>query len=391
MNEPPVDKDILETPVGRGVRQWLNEWPGFQREYGEWLNSLEHSDVLYVLPLDFIEFLGTPKKIPRGDAYSGGDMWRESPSLLSPEEVEAEQALHELCERHRPDCVGVAGGVPVLYALLATPLPYPAVTRKDIQDLEWPAERGVDLEIRDLERTFEMATVQEREIQARLMAYAGRLIGREEFRRERDELRARWETLPQDLRTTGPFAFPVRRLNCLTGRDRARYAELGDGFLKKLEGFLAKWSLIEMTTWDLPSPQGPLAGMPPHVVGRLTGRPVVVDYYPPFYPVSSDRDLNEELRADQERRARELGVPVGVRGGFPPAGLTPRHQKDQPLQEAGYATAFRIYFAELAFRRRYGNRRGFGTRLEEFLIARWELNDSRRIRQLRATYKGALD
>ena len=382
MSDPPTDKEALGSPLGRGVRQWLDGWPDFQEQHGEWLGTLRDPDVLYVLEPELIEFLKTPKRVPRPGAHSGDDLWRELPALLSEEQAEAERALHDLCADHRPDCVGVAYGAPVLYTFLGAPLPYPEMTEDDIDALEWTGQTTVPC----VKKTFTEAAQRGPEIQARLTAYAGWLIGNRVFRDERDALRASWQELSEEMRTTGPFALPLGRLNYLTKEQRTPYAEVGGRFLERLEAFLARWSLTHMRTWDLPSPQGPLFAMPAPVVERLTGRTPVIDYYPPFYPVPSDHNLHQDVRDAQEREARELGLP----GEFPPVKLGTRRGQDQELEEAGYATALRVYFAELAFRRRYGDQRGLRTRLQEFLQDEWGLSD-KRIRQIRKLYAGAMD
>ena len=255
MSDPPIDKDILDTPWGEGVRQWLDGWPKFQQQYGEWLESLLDSDVLYVLDREVVGALAEPSlstsavveryfsglaedfngKVPE-DLVAAEGGGRVRPPLLTKEQKKAELALYELCTGHHTDCVGVAYGVPVLYMFLGTPLPLPEVTQEQIDDLKW--EEVVQTKVSERTMSKELRDANERgtQIRRQLAAYAGKLIATEEFRRERDRLREDWLAMSDTVRMEGPFALPLRRLNYLTPEERTRYAEMGGGFLGRLFG-----------------------------------------------------------------------------------------------------------------------------------------------------------
>jgi hypothetical protein len=382
-----IDSRVLETPFGAGIKQWCEGWPALQHEHGQWLESLQDSDVLYALPPDFIEFMAKSQKHLRCEKHSHKISFRTQPALLSTEEAAAERSLYDLCEHHHCDCVGIAYGVPILYPLITQALAFPELSVDDINNLKWTGDIEPEKQSRLVNNTFEYFEKRVPEIQFHLTAYAGWLICNEAFRRERDGLRAKWEALPDDVRTGGPFCLPAKRLNYLTEEQRAPYADLGDGFLAELEAFLAKWYLMEMTTWDLPRPQGPLCGMSAKTVEHFTGRTPDIDYYPPFFRVPSSQNLHKDLSDAQQRAARDSGII----DDFPLSGLSPRRstEQGQELAEAGYATALRPYFAELAFRCRYGDRRGFKSRLDSYMVDKWKL-DPRRIRQIRKFYAGAL-
>lgn len=415
MNTPPTENDNTETPRmwctgepmgGQDAPQpWearprIEGWDGFQQRYAEWLAPLRDPDVLYMLDPELIEYLAEPSlstaaaveryfsglaedfngKVPE-DLVAAEGGGRVRPPLLTKEQKKAELALYELCTGHHTDCVGVAYGVPVLYMFLGTPLPLPEVTQEQIDDLKW--EEVVQTKVSERTMSKELRDANERgtQIRRQLAAYAGKLIATEEFRRERDRLREDWLAMSDTVRMEGPFALPLRRLNYLTPEERTRYAEMGGGFLGRLEAFLAKWSLTAMTTWDLPHPQGPLEAIPAAAAEHLTGRPPVIAYRPPYYQVPTKQDLHKEVRERQEREARDLDQP----GDFPPRRLVTRGG-----EEAGYARALRMYYTEVAYRHRYGDMRGLKTRFAEIFRDLWSISPER-VRQLRQLYVAALD
>jgi hypothetical protein len=84
-------------------------------------------------------------------------------------------------------------------------------------------------------------------------------------------------------------------------------------FVEHLRLFLDRWGLIQLVTWDLPDPQGPLL---PNVLSEGPARPVhgVHLFLPLHYPLQGDDDLLGRVREFQRQQAIELGLPPTFAG-----------------------------------------------------------------------------
>ena len=127
-------------------------------------------------------------------------------------------------------------------------------------------------------------------------------------------------------------------------------------FAHSFAGFLSKWELARMVTWDLPYPQQPMHGVSLEEVETLAGPHVMVDYYPTYLAPDSDEELSAQIRARQSTIAKIAGTshhhPLGRLG---PHGTSPSQ----------WETVFRMWFIESTVRTRYGTRRGIVARLSE--------------------------
>ncbi len=65
-------------------------------------------------------------------------------------------------------------------------------------------------------------------------------------------------------------------------------------FLEDLTAFLRKWQLMELATWDLPVPQGPLHNAP-SVLARLLGPDQTITAAPAYYDIPSNTDVRGEI------------------------------------------------------------------------------------------------
>ncbi|MHB1427010.1 MAG: hypothetical protein ACYC3I_27965 [Gemmataceae bacterium] len=213
----------------------------------------------------------------------------------------------------------------------------------------------------------------------RLLGYVGFLAFKEQFQAEKETLRARWLALPD--RPPFPIlanvhdkpAIPIlpgtlSPCDCLS--------EEVSSFLDDLGRFQRKWQLMQMATWDLPMPQGPLASMPLGVAMNLLGPDQLVSTSPAFYDPPSSED-EREARRNQQRQAANM---AGLSGNFPLAGLGGRGN-----DASSEADAFRLWLIEKTVRTRYGFPRGLTARLmvafEDILSCGQD-----RIKQLRRIY-----
>ena len=143
-------------------------------------------------------------------------------------------------------------------------------------------------------------------ISLKLRGYVGWLVTEPTFMANRDELRQRWESLPEEIRPL----FPLQRT---IARPSAGPVEEGvdrrpDDCRLQLDEFLDRWGLTGLETWDLPCPQGPLLpaamaatspAMPHHGVHLVL---------PLHYPLTSDDELIRLIRTEQRRLASSNGL-----------------------------------------------------------------------------------
>jgi hypothetical protein len=128
-------------------------------------------------------------------------------------------------------------------------------------------------------------------------------------------------------------------------------------FARRVVSFLDRWGLMELATWDLPKPQGPLLpNLLPPGAAALPAHGVHV-VLPLHYPLLSDDDLQRQILDFQRLAARDLGLNESL------AGL-PHHK--------GYASLFDVLHLERAIRTRLRPGRlapGLVTRLEGAVAA----------------------
>jgi hypothetical protein len=130
------------------------------------------------------------------------------------------------------------------------------------------------------------------------------------FLEEAARLTDQWLALSASERPLFPFArYPAPTINADMNGPRA----LGS-FYTELGNFLDRWSLTAMTTWDLPSPQGPL--IPTGLPMDATAMPVhgVHLVLPLHYPLQGDDDLLNQILQSQRKQARDLGIDESLAG-----------------------------------------------------------------------------
>jgi hypothetical protein len=306
------------------------EWTAFQEQHHEWLAG-GGSDVLYCLPEAAIDRLSQP--------HSGR-------RLLSPLADAGERALLALCRRYH--AIGFLKGRPIQYAYLAQSPP--RLFQDDLPGFDWsqPDWR----EYAQLEAS-QMATREA--INLRLKGYVGWLLTSPEFLADISGLKKNWELLPEPGRPDLPLARPMSR-PVMKGETPPE--ELDNNlaaFATKLEIFLNHWGLIELVTWDLPRPQGPLfpSLLPASAPAAPPGGLHIV--LPLHYPLTHDDAVLHQILKLQRDLARDQGLDRSL------AGL-PHHRL--------YAQILEIVHWERVVTERYGlgkTPRGFVGHLVEAL------------------------
>jgi hypothetical protein len=232
--------------------------------------------------------------------------------------------------------------LPVVYGLLQAP---PALPEALLQQQGWTRQQR--LEAQQL-----IAGSQQRS--QRLKGYAGWLLTEPAFVQETQGLAGRWQALPADERPL----FPLGRSLQLPGWGPT----LGPSpavaaFGQEVRGFLDRWGLTELATWDLPAPQGPLLPNPLPPGSQAVPTHGVHLILPLHYPLQGDDDLLRQIFNFQRQAVRDLGLNESL------AGL-PHHK--------GYASLFDVLHLERAIRARLlpgRTVRGFATCLEKAIAA----------------------
>jgi len=277
---------------------------------------------LYCLPNPAITSLSGAK-----DSYA---------PLLCAADAQAERALTFLCEKHH--AVGCWQDVPVLCPYLTAPVNMPEVGQLQALGLN-PVQQS------QFKRLFQ--GTQERSV--RLKGYVGWLLTEPAFLEQMRQLSQRWQEFASERRPL----FPLGRIG--------RYptpASSGDlssevrGFHHDFQVFLDRWGLMQLSSWDLPDPQGP------HLPNLLPpGSPALPVHgihlvLPLHYSLQGDDNLIQQIYAFQRQAVRDLGLDESL------AGL-PHFQ--------AYAAMFDVLHLERVIRSRLDGSRppGFVTAMEQ--------------------------
>jgi hypothetical protein len=264
---------------------WDPDWETFRQKHGRWgmLASLESP--LYCLHTPAITSLSrfTIRKVP----------W------LSKEDTEAERAFTLLCEQHR--AVGCWQKVQVCCPYLTGP--GPSHDLRQVQDtLGWtPAQLLLAQSL--------LQGSQERK--DRLKGYMGWLLTEPAFLQQLRQLSDRWHELPGDRRPL----FPLGRINrypiSTPDEDLSSNAK---GFHQDLKNFLDRWGLVQLSSWELPEPQGPL--LPNLLPSNSPAIPVhgIHLVLPLHYPLQGDDTLIQQIYDFQRQAVQQLELDKSLAG-----------------------------------------------------------------------------
>jgi hypothetical protein len=332
--------------------------------------------------------------------------------VVRAEDAAAERAFARLCGEYLSGTVGVWREAPVVYGLLAK-LPPVTFTPEQFAALGWDRlGRSYDACLRELDAGNDRVAASRRQ----MLGWAGHITFDARYRVERDALCRRdhdlggvltWPLTPRaaEARVAGGAATDRDPLASLDGPgpvgtalilspDAAR--QLGAGaatlpwgrsahadavrlLVADAVGFLARWDLARLVTWELPEPQGPVDHLPAGAAGLLNpNQPVSVR--PAYLNPPPAEDLRRQQLTAQRAAAREVGQ--SVRG--PAAGIAGRDGR--PSQNE---MALRLWLVEGAVRARYGNPRGLVARLTDAFCTQYALTrDS--VMQIRRLYTSML-
>ena len=188
----------------------------------------------------------------------------------------------------------------------------------------------------------------------RSKGYAGWLRTAPSYVKAVRELAERWYQFPVEQRP-----FPLSRFSHrpeIPPSGSAGDASIAQ-FARDLKEFLDRWELMQLATWDLPCPQGPLLTNPlPQGSPAIPSQGIHI-ILPTSYPLQGDDDLLREIRRQQQQLAKEKNLDPSM------AGLA---------HFAAYGEILHVLHLEQIIVQRYGqgNRpKAFMTRVEEAIAA----------------------
>jgi hypothetical protein len=240
----------------------------FRKKYPGWLEEWEKAGALYRLPIKTIRALQKP---PEG----------RSP-VMDDRNCEIETAFTDLCDQTNAIGYWNGGFINVHYLRSKKSLSI-SPAQRDL--LNWTPTQVIQAE-----RLSQRGD----SISARLKGVAGWLITDPEFIRARDDQASRWGKLPADSRP-----LMISRSLKLSARPQSdsESPEEVIQFQEDLNAFLDKWGLMQMLTWDLPAPQGPL--LP--ATSSVSDAPSIPKHgihlvLPLHYPLTGNDDLLHHIR-----------------------------------------------------------------------------------------------
>lgn len=223
-------------------------WDQFARSHGDWLSKHWKPPVpLYCLPSVLVQSLRPEVAGERG---------------ISRSDVQAELDFGVLCRAQ--NAVGFLPGKPILFDLLGCE----GLSSLNAMRAKWGAKLGWN---EGHWRDAEMGLHSLDSIRLKRKAAAGFLLTEPAFLLERDRLRAQWELLDIDVRSQFPLPLPasIRVGEAMIGDTKAPRQRAN--FQAAIDDTCKRWSLRELTTWDLPMPTGPVApglDLPAHLHPR---------------------------------------------------------------------------------------------------------------------------
>src|SRR3712207_5371005 len=97
-----------------GARTWASCWSPFLQQYSSWWSTHSGAGPVYLLPAPVVGALGT-------DVPAAGPRHRARRAIITPKELEAEDAFRTACQNFSPHTVGVWHDQPVRYDHLVNP------------------------------------------------------------------------------------------------------------------------------------------------------------------------------------------------------------------------------------------------------------------------------
>jgi len=301
---------------------------------GEDVFGPEGDEPMYALPAKAIDSLAGPNG-------RKGRRWFDAT------QCQAEHAFTRHCQSQ--NCVGYQSHGPIVHHLL---------TRKS-SDVSDPFVASMGWTAAQLQAVLGLDQ-QAGEANRRLQGVAGWLLTEPAFLTEGNVVRELHLRIPRANRPR----FPLGR--SFTAQPSVSDAE--SQFRAALVPLLDRWGLMNLASWGLPSPQGPL--LPNELPETSLARPAhgIHVYIPMHYPLKDDDEIQRKIEKYQQQAARELGIHPSL------AGLA--HFET-------YERMFQVLHLERAIRRRFlKNPSGLVGAIEEAASEAFHLSTDR-IKRLR--------
>lgn len=269
---------LTRSTLPRGTTEALEE---LGDQYPEWVQALPSDEPIYAIP----------KESVMGPALQ---------HVFTQKALEAERAFSKVCRENQ--ILGVWGKKTVVYQLLTD---QPLRLDDPWIQKHWPTTEH--------ERAMIQSGIERAETpHDRLRGVVGWLLTEPAFLTDIHRIRTEYEALSLPDRPI----FPLGRMLVLEGPGEpgAGLPKSTTEFALKLRKVLDRWGLVQLTTWELPSPQGPL--LPNSLPATASYSPThgVHLFVPVHYPIQGDDDLLHRVKEYQQRQAIELGVDSGFGG-----------------------------------------------------------------------------
>jgi len=307
----------------------------FRANHPDWSRRLDGNDPIYEIPLKAIEECCSSPRLPPGR--------NTRPPLFEKEQAEAEREFTAVCNRFHWVGCWKNNGVP--FPLLKTVRI--AAAQPFFEEMQFRPEQQQQLLSQDdrLE-----------EIRSRSLGTVGWLLTDPQFLKEIAKLQVDYDGIPR----AGRPSFPLKRVIVVPEGIKR---EVLQEFEQSLKTLLDRWGLIELITWDLPNPQGPMF---PNVLPKdSVARPShgVEVYIPNYFLLKGSDDLFLQARELQGLNANSQGIDASFAGNS--------HYET-------YGQMFRIMLIEKAIRQRFETLpRGAVDRIERSAAAALDLGIER--------------
>jgi hypothetical protein len=318
----------LQVTLTSEPRGFSRDWKSFLTQHGEWDQLHNLDEPLYCLPASAIYWLA---RVERG-----------SSPVLNATSARAERQYAELCAQH--NAVGSWQGRSIVYPYSRPPSN--SVLQSLLSQSGWSNA---------LKRQMQQGLKKIEPANLRLKGYVGWLLTEPAFLHAVSRLAESWRSLPVEQRPSFPLGRPLRLE--VEPRDSSPAPTALATFGGAVRDFLDRWGLIQLTTWDLPDPQGPLVPSPLPANSPALPRHGIHIVLPLHYGLQGNDELQKQILEFQRQAARDLGLNETM------AGL--EHFN-------AYATMFDIIHLERTMLSRIGSRRpprGFIGRVEQAVAA----------------------
>jgi len=363
IDDGEITRKTLNDPAVRRAwdRDWIALWQDFCSDpcVLAWCNKrINPNEPSYCLPPEFIFALRTSFYEPATTAgIEAGRRKRvvSKPALLTPEEARTESRFQEVCQKWDTSCVGVWNKTPICHELLGPATSFDTLSDRLLSSLKFL--KGSPQDKRKKLQSLDPAAARTHQT---LCHRAGQLFSMTPFVRDLARLKKSWSKLSNDV------PFPLSRCLRVTNQGVAHDMDNIQGFFIEVRTFLNRWQLLNVVTWELVTPLGPLVDVPLNIKLNGLGDVTISQIYPSYWPETQQGGVTARLQTP----AADSLVPIIER-----VGENTIHQR-----------AYEMRLAEIAYCARYAPApRGYVTRLIAAFANRFGVKASRMI-QIRASY-----